>query len=1103
LRVSHAFHSPLVEPMLDELVEVARGLDSSPLRMQLISNLSGRLATSEELCDPGYWGRQARGCVHFREGVRALVDTGASVFLELGPQPVLSGMGAQCVAPADEVALLPTIEARRPESVSLMEAIGRLHLLGVPIDWDALLGGRPARRVELPPYPFERRRYWASPAARPTRSEVLSSERALDHPFLEHAFEVAVTGEWIAGGTVSLARHPWLADHEILGAPLLSGTSFVEMALLAARAVGCAELEELTLEAPLVLEEDTAYRLQLLVRAPARDGRRELVICSQAHSVPSPSSLPGVSPSSLPGPTPSSPPWTRHAAGTLALDGGEPLPNEAPDLAALAAANEHLDVSDLYATLEQHGFAYGPAFRRLRSAQRAGEDRLFEVSLDGPLAARGRFLLDPTLLDAAFHPLVAERVAQGVRVPFAWSGVRLYEEGCSLLHGRVSPTAEDAVALEALDERGRPAVRVRSVVAREPNVAALARPRLPRALFTLAWPALGARPGGRGGPAVLIGSSEVELSGAQRHPSMAALRRAMDMGAPPPARALLMPARESQRDPAELTVATAEALQDWLADERLREARLTVLTRRAVQTEAETPSYEQAALWGLLRVAQMEYPDRFAVADLTGEPTHGELAAVLDCPEPQLAIRDQRLLVPRLVALAPPMHAPRPLAANEAALVTGGTRGLGAVVARHLVCAHGVGHLILLSRRGAEGAEDLCEELRELGATVEAAACDVADRDALAEALAAIPAERSLRAVVHCAGVLDDALLTDLTAEQVRRVLRPKLTGALNLLQLTEGLPIEAVVFFSSLAGLLGNPGQGAYAAANASLDALAAASAAGGRCVRSIAWGTWAQAGGMTQALQDEQLERVGAPLSTAEALALLDAALALDSPTLAAGRLEPAALLELEEAGCLPPVCRGLIAGRGSRPRGAPELWRLRGADRRAALEALVAGELAAVLGDLAAEEVDLDATFRDVGLDSLKTVELRNRLGRATGLRLGQTISFDHPTPARMAAYLDTQIAAGEASPTAGVSTIPLATLLDQLELALDATENLDEHARGRLDTRLRALLAHARPEDSAHARPEDSVASVEEILLTLPANAQEIFDVIDNELGLARS
>jgi pimaricinolide synthase PimS1 len=1105
LRVSHAFHSPLVEPMLDELVEVARGLDSSPLQMRLISNLSGRLATSEELCDPGYWGRQARGCVHFQEGVRALVDSGASVLLEVGPQPVLSGMAAQCVVPADEVALVPTVEARKPESVSLMEAIGGLHLLGVPIDWDAVLGGRPARRVELPPYPFERRRYWASAAARPTHSDGLPGEPTLDHPFLEHALEVAATGEWIAEGTVSLARHPWLADHEILGAILLSGTSFVEMALRAAREVGYAELEELTVEAPLVLEEDTTYRLQLLVQAPAQDGRRELVICSQAHSGPSPSSLP----------------WTRHAAGTLALDGQEPLLSKAPDVAALtgakqepfpseahdaavlAGADEHLDVSDMYATLEQHGFVYGPAFRRLRAAQRVGEDRLFEVSLDDPSATHGRFLLDPTLLDAAFHPLVAERASQGVRVPFAWSGVRLYDEGCSLLRGRVSPTAEDAVALEALDEWGRPAVRVRSVVARELSVAALARPRLPRALFALEWSVLGARPGGCPGPVALIGasgleladSSDLELTDAQRHPSMAALRHAMDMGAPPPARALLMPDRESTRDPAELTAATAEALQEWLADERLRGARLTVLTRRAVQTGAQAPSYEQAALWGLLRVAQMEYPDRFAVADLAGEPSHSELAAVLDCSEPQLAVRDDRLLVPRLVALAPPTQAPRPLAANETALVTGGTRGLGAVVARHLVAVHGVRHLILLSRRGAEGAEDLCEELRELGATVAVAACDVADRDALAEVLAAIPAEHSLRAVVHCAGVLDDALLADLTAEQVRRVLRPKLTGALNLLQLTEGLPIEAVVLFSSLAGLLGNPGQAAYAAANASLDALAAGSAAAGRRVCSIAWGTWAQAGGMTEALQEEQLGRVGAPLSTAEALALLDAALALDSPTLAVSRLEPAALIELEEAGCLPPVCRGLLAGRSSRRRSAPDLLRLRGTDRRVALEALVAGELAAVLGDLAAEEVDLDVNFRDVGLDSLKTVELRNRLGRATGLRLGQTISFDYPTPARMAAYLDTQIAAGEAPPDAGVSTLPVATLLDQLELAFDAAEDLNEHERGRLDTRLRALLARA--------RPEDSVASVEEILLTLPANAQEIFDVIDNELGLARS
>jgi polyketide synthase 12 len=356
---------------------------------------------------------------------------------------------------------------------------------------------------------------------------------------------------------------------------------------------------------------------------------------------------------------------------------------------------------------------------------------------------------------------------------------------------------------------------------------------------------------------------------------------------------------------------------------------------------------------------------------------------------------------------------PPPIDPAKTVLITGGTGGLGALFARHLATQHGARRLLLVSRRGlqADGVGALVDELRALGCEVRVAACDVADREQLRQLIDSL--EQPLGAVVHAAGVLDDGLIESLTAEQLARVMRPKVDAALHLHELTAGIDLSAFVLFSSVAVLVGSPGQGNYAAANASLDALAHARHAAGLPATSLAWGLWADATGMTAELDEREvarIERLGIQtLSTELGLELFDQALRLDEPLLVPVRLDLGALRGQARAGMLPALLRGLIrapAGRAAEAGGVSLSQRLAAvpqADWERVVLELVRAQVAAVLGHASADAVDPDRAFKELGFDSLAAVELRNRLTQATGLRLPTTLVFDHPNPAAVTRFL----------------------------------------------------------------------------------------------------
>ncbi|MFC3586305.1 type I polyketide synthase, partial [Streptantibioticus rubrisoli] len=835
------------------------------------------------------------------------------------------------------------------------------------------------------------------------------------------------------------------------------------------------------LEAPLVLPERGGVQLRVTIGEPDQAGARPV----RVHSRPARGE---------------DQPWTRHASGMLTS--AVPAVTGGLDGAWPPAESVAVGVDGYYERLVESGYGYGPAFQGLRAVWRNGDEVFAEVALPQELQSEARrFALHPALLDAALHAVgKGDFFADSglARLPFAWRGVALYGHGAGALRVRISPAGQDAVSVLVTDVTGAPVASIESLVLRPLSAEQLNNAKAAHhdALFRVDWAELPAGPAtGR----VALLDADDELVGGLRESGcpvevchdLAALA-ATDV----PELVLVsvggtdVPRGDAVRA---ATHRVLELVQRWLADERFGASRLVLVTRGAVATGAddELSDLAGAAVWGLIRSAQSEHPDRFVLVDTDGQAdSYQALASGLATGEPQFAVRKGTALAARLARAAQSAKDAAPkLNPTGTALVTGATGTLGRLIARHLVTAYGVRHLLLTSRRGeaAPGAAELVTELAELGAEARVAPCDVADRDALAALLAEVPAAHPLTAVVHTAGVLDDGVLEGLTPQRMDTVLRPKVDAALNLHELTADADLAMFALFSSAAATMGSAGQANYAAANAFLDALARHRHDHGRPAVSLAWGLWTQDGGMAGELGDTDLTRMQrsgvAGLTPELGLALFDAAHTLAEPVVVPIRLD----LDAVRAP-VPALLRGLIRGpvrsavsAADGPSLRERLAGLTVVEREAVLLDLVRAHAATVLGHAGAQAVEEDKAFGDLGFDSLTAVELRNGLTAATGLRLPATLIFDYPTPAALADYLLAELP---------VDNMPLAVLgdLDRLEAALSAITADD--TRSQLAARLRKLLAKV---DTPRADRPAAVDNLDE------ASDDELYALLDGDLG----
>ncbi|MEU7371759.1 SDR family NAD(P)-dependent oxidoreductase, partial [Streptomyces hygroscopicus] len=692
LRVSHAFHSSLMEGMLGDFRRVAESVEYRAPVIPLVLNVSGRVGVPD---GAEYWVRHVREAVRFHDGIRALEAEGVTTFVELGPDGTLSGMvqdsvtggvtgGVAGTGPGTESGgvgaepgtgtgvSVPALRRDRPEPETLWRALATAYVRGVSVDWQAVFEGTGARRVDLPTYAFQRERYWIDTPAASGAAAALG-QRSAGHPLLGAAVGLADTNALLFTGRLSVRSQPWLGDHAVLGTVIVPGTAFVELALHAADQVGCERVDELTLEAPLPLPAQGGVQVQVVVGDADGSGARPFTVYARPEHT------------AVPYGTSAEPSWTRHATGVLlAADATEPTAELSvwPPTGA-----EPIEVGGLYDDLRVLGLGYGPAFRGLRAAWRVGDALCAEVRLpDG--VPTDRFGLHPALLDAALHTLAVEGPDQGaeVRLPFSWSGVTLYASGASVLRVRVTPTGTDAVSLLVADADGRAVASVESLSLRPVSAGQLRsadRSADREHLYAVEWSATTPTPPAEppaeadanaeananadadaddARPCAAIGPVPLAPENCVRYADAPELAAALDAGAQAPA-AVLVACGDG--DPGGAAAggdgvrdAVTEALslvRRWLGDDRLASSRLVFLSRGAVAASPgeRVADLAAAAVWGLVRSAQSEHPDRFVLLDTDADPASRDalrtaVGVGLPAGLPQLALRHGELLTPAL-----------------------------------------------------------------------------------------------------------------------------------------------------------------------------------------------------------------------------------------------------------------------------------------------------------------------------------------------------------------------------------------------------------------------------------------------------------------------
>ncbi|MQS13790.1 alpha/beta fold hydrolase [Streptomyces kaniharaensis] len=973
LKVSHAFHSPRMEPMLAEFAAVARGLRFSTPKIAIVSNVTGERVT-DEITDPMYWVKHVRRAVRFADGVRTLYGLGARRFLELGPDAVLTAMAGQTLDGADDAVLVPALRARHDEAETFARFLGGARIAGVEVDWAAYYAGTSAARVDLPTYAFQRERFWLAPGTGSADASA-AGQVGLDHAVLSAAVPVADRDEWVFTGRIAAGTQPWIADHVVLGALVVPGVALVDLAVTAGTAIGCPVLEELEITAQVVLT-DEPRQVQVTVGAADADGRREIAIYSRATAG---------------GAAGDRPEAVCHARGRLGGATASPVPFDAqwPPVDA-----EPVPVDDLYTRLAEAGVDYGPLFQGVQAAWRRGAEIYTEVALPDDIDGTG-YGLHPALFDAALQGgLFDAEPGASPNLPVSWSDVSFGPTTAA--RARVRVTAADSVLrVDAVDVDGGPLLSVGRVGYRPAPELDGALRHGTDSLFELTWTTVDAEPSPAARIAVL---GDLEAAG-ERYADLDALKSALAGGAQAPALVLApITAPDGDTGVRELAGHAVDTVRGWLSSPLSADARLVLVTRGAVAAGDLVPDPAAAAVWGAVRVARTEHPDTVVLVDLD---EHGiaDWTVLGELDEPELAVREGALFAPRL-APAPPIEAGAVPDRAGTVLITCGPGGAGPVVARQLAERYGAEQLLLVTFGGPDEAVDaVVAELAGSGAR--AVVCDTAD--ALADALSSLDAP--LTAVVHAPGVVDDGTLETLTGDQLDRAVGAKLDVALRLRELTAGQDLAAFALVCSGAGLFGTAGRVANAAADAALDAAGHRWRTEGVPVTALVWSTSVD-GTSVDGISVDAAEEPG------PARQLVDRMGAATPALLAPLHLDAADLRARAHQGTLAPLLRGLVRTPARRGRAggslARTLARTPEADRVRVVLDLVRAQFAAVLGHDAHTAIDPERPFKDVGLDSMGAVELRNRLTRVTGLRLSATMVFDHPTPAAIARVIVGELA-----------------------------------------------------------------------------------------------
>ncbi|WP_120313756.1 SDR family NAD(P)-dependent oxidoreductase, partial [Mycobacterium alsense] len=616
LAVSHAFHSPLMDPMVDEFGTVAAGLAVGGPTIPIVSNVTGQPA-GEDFATAAYWKRHVREAVRFADSVRSAQSAGATRFFEVGPASGLTASIEETLADVP-VATMSALRRDRPEPAALVDAVAHGFVAGMDVNWRGALGR--AGFVELPTYAFDRRRFWlcGDDATVDAAGLGLAASR---HALLGAVVELPASGGVVLTGRLSPSAQGWLADHAVGGVVLFPGAGFVELAIRAGDEVGCGIVDELNLAAPLVLPADGSVAVQVVVGGPDDAGARAVSVFSRAEAGPG---------------------WSLHAEGVLRAGSVQP----GADLSAWPPAGAvPVDVGDGYERLAERGYGYGPAFRGLTSMWRRGDEVYAEVSLPANAGvSTAGFGVHPVLLDAALHAVILasgddELAAGSMLVPFSWQGVSLHAAGAAAVRARIVPAGESSVSIELADGLGLPVLSVASMVARpvtDRQLLAAVSSSGPDRLFELVW---SAQPSAAVQPVSL--SAWGDATPAEPGSDGTAERSAVLFESAPVAGDVVAEVYAATR-------AVLPVLQSWLAGDGA--GTLVVSTRGAMTLPGEdVTDLAGAAVWGLVRSAQTEHPGRIVLVDTDAPLDADAVAAVLALGEPQALLRDGTVYTARVL----------------------------------------------------------------------------------------------------------------------------------------------------------------------------------------------------------------------------------------------------------------------------------------------------------------------------------------------------------------------------------------------------------------------------------------------------------------------
>lgn len=1060
LNVSHAFHSPCMDPMLAPFRQAVESVQLHSPQLELICNVTGEPA-ADGLTNAAYWSEHIRKPVQFAASIAALQRRGCGIFVEIGPRPALLGMARACLGDA-EARWLPSLHPRRPDWQQLLESVGGLYECGADIDWAAIDQGRRGRAL-LPTYPFQRRRYAVERPA--SAATAMADVSALGHPLLDRCTDSPLLDKTLFETRFHIDVLPLLADHRLYDAVVVSGASHVSLVMGAAAQLlgeGPLELRDIVFQQALVVPEG-GCTVQLGVEADAGDGRAFELISR----------------------TTSRPEARTHVRGRIR---GQ-TPGDAPAAfdpdATVARCTGHMDADQFVAIQAARRITLGPRYQWTECIDRGDGEAMGTFVRPAAVDDAAAYQLHPGLIDACFGLLAVavELEVEDTFIPFGIQTVRVHRRPVGQrLHARIQvgpvaggdtvtgdiqlQEADGSVVAEFIGFMGRQASRAAVLdtatasavelyrIAWQPAGPASAPPKGDDAGASTvavsgtaaAWLVLADRGGtgaelarrlrSQGHPVQLVHAGQqfarspdgcIELRPSRADDFRRLLAEHLDAL---PAHVVQLWGLDADSDDLdgaqELTcAATLHLVQALAAAGNVHPASLCLASRLGQAVlPADRSRAEQGLIAGLGKVVALELPELHCICvDVDGgsAPAAQQVLASVEqnASERQVAWRGQSMYVARMqpettaAGVSPP-------ALDEAStyLITGGTGALGLRLGAWMADA-GARHLLLLSRSGARSAASIqaISDMQEAGVQVVAVAADASERDVLGDALDRSLADMPpLRGVVHAAGVLDDGMLAGKTWEQFRGALAAKVAGAWNVHEYTARLPLDFFVAFSSMAALLGNQGQASYAAANAFLDSLAHHRRSRGLPALSINWGPWAQASGMVNAAAGERLARHGFRLLDAEdALATLGRLLgrhdagqvAVVSCDWTAYQREAAPLTLLSE----------LAAADDA---GEPDLLTLLDqaspGERSAVLQDFVAATARQVIGLDATDVLDPDVPLMETGMDSLMTVEIRNRLGRALDASLPVSLLFNHPSIRAVCTYVAQEILAADAPPAA---------------------------------------------------------------------------------------